>query len=184
MLLGGAVTPPAGPPGFASTATTVPRTAAIAFGVRMSTLSPGFIFSRATARLSVPDVRAMVDLPGTSVMVTRECSRSVSRAVPPRRTRASAWSPVTILSWRNTSSRYFSATGSGAVAWVATTLPWSWVTTPALTPWAGASVGPRSSATDEASAAMRGLEIAICHVLPCRFRRPVGPGPAPGRGPS
>src|SRR5438876_1226787 len=50
--------------------TTVPRTPATAFGVRIWISSPGRIFSRAAARANLPEASSSVERPGTSVAVS------------------------------------------------------------------------------------------------------------------
>ena len=72
-----------------SVMSTVPRTPATAFGVFTSIRSPGFIFSLATASAIRPEVMSMVEVPPLSVIVSEECSRTVTTAAPPSRMRAS-----------------------------------------------------------------------------------------------
>src|SRR2546422_2705080 len=110
---------------------TVPRTPATAFDVRTSMLSPGRILSRATASAILPASRSIVDLPGTSVIVSDERSRTVTTALPPSSIRAIALSPVVTLSFTKTSSLNLSGCGCGSATRVTVTLPSSVVTTPA-----------------------------------------------------
>ena len=114
-----------------STTNTVPRTAATALGVLTSMVSPGFIFSRATATAILPESRSIVERPGISVMVNAERSRTVTTALPPSRSRTIERSAVTIRSLRKTSSLNFRATGWGRATRAAVTRPSSVVTTPA-----------------------------------------------------
>ena len=74
-------------PGHTSAMTTVPRTAVTAFGVLISTISPGFIFAFETATAIRPVESSTVETPGASVMVTTERSRAVMVALPPSKTR-------------------------------------------------------------------------------------------------
>src|SRR5262245_24036854 len=126
--------------------TTVPRTPATAFGILMLMTSPGTMRSRATLRAILPDSMSTVERPGTSVMVTTERSRILMTALPPSRSRANDWSPVTTRSWRNTSSRNLRGTGCGTTARTAVTLPSSIVTTPAFVVCANAGAGNRNMA--------------------------------------
>src|SRR3989442_945514 len=114
-----------------SATTTVPRTPATAFCVRISIDSPGFILSLAMASAILPASRSIVDLPGTSVIVSDERSRTVTTALPPSSIRAIALSPVVTLSFTNTSSLNLSGCGCGSATRVTVTLPSSVVTTPA-----------------------------------------------------
>src|SRR6185503_8099824 len=125
--------------------TTVPRTPAMALGVRIRISSPGRIFSRATASANLPDSRSIVDFPGTSVIVRTERSRTVTTALPPRSMRASDWSPVVTVSWRKTSSLNFSGMGVVSATRRAVTFPSRVVTIPALD-WARTADGARSTA--------------------------------------
>ena len=84
--------------GSTSAITTVPRTATTAFGVLISTISPDFIFSLATAIAARPAARRTVAVPGISVIVSTERSRAVTVALPPSRTRTAEFSPVVIRS--------------------------------------------------------------------------------------
>src|SRR2546428_6250291 len=84
----------------------------------------------------------MVALPGTSVIVSVERSRTVTTALPPSSMRAIALSPVVTLSLTKTSSLNFSGCGA-SVPRVTVTLPSSVVTTAALAAWATATEGQR-----------------------------------------
>ena len=86
--------------GSTSATTIVPRMAAVAFGVTISTESPARIRSLMTLTAARPDITATVDTPGISVIFTIERSRTVSSALPPRRMRAIDASPVTTSSRR------------------------------------------------------------------------------------
>ena len=103
----------------ASTISTVPRTPAMAFGVRTSTRSPAFIRVLSTATAMRPLARSMVDSPGTSVIVSVERSRAVMTTLPPMRIRVIALSPVVTRSRRKMSSLNFNgALGTAARATV------------------------------------------------------------------
>ena len=73
-----------------SATTIVPRMPLTAFGVLISTTSPGRIRDFSTATEMRPLARSIVDTPGASVIVTMECSRAVTIALPPRSIRANA----------------------------------------------------------------------------------------------
>ena len=75
--------------GSTSTTKTVPRTAAVAFGERISITSPGRMRPLTTATPIFPDARFTVTRPASSVTVRTDSSRTVMRALPPRRTRTS-----------------------------------------------------------------------------------------------
>src|SRR5258708_29627900 len=84
---------PTAPPAWAaaletSATTTVPRMPATAFAARISMDSPERILSLATASAILPAWRSMVALPGTSVIVSLERSRTVTTALPPSSMRA------------------------------------------------------------------------------------------------
>src|SRR5262245_47336804 len=130
---------------------TVPRTAATAFGVLTSICSPGRILSLATATATLPESRSTVERPGTSVIVSAERSRTVTTALPPRRSRARERSPVTTRSLTKTSSLNFSATGCAAVVRAAVTLPSRVVTTPAFVVWAKTGPGSNPAMSDTAT---------------------------------
>src|SRR5262245_48754195 len=100
-----------------------------AFGVLISTSSPGRMRDLSTATEIRPLTTSIVDKPGTSVSVTTERSRTVTMALPPSSIRANAWSPVATRSLRNTSSLNFSGVGDAATR-VTVTGPTTVVATP------------------------------------------------------
>ena len=87
-----------------SAMTIVPRMAATAFGVLISTDSPGFMRLLSTASAILPPVIPMVEVRAVSVILSCERSRTVTTALPPSRMRASDSSPIVIRSWTYTSS--------------------------------------------------------------------------------
>ena len=113
-----------------STMTRVPRTAAMAFGVLISTVSPGFIRALMTATAARPAVNETVDVPGTSVIVRIDLSRAVTVALPPSRTRTADFSPVVIRSRRRTPSLNLSGAGAGNAPRVTVAIPSSIAITP------------------------------------------------------
>ncbi len=115
--------------GSASTMSTVPRTPAMAFGVRISTRSPGFMRVLSTATAMRPLGRSIVESPGTSVMVSVDRSRAVTTTLPPRRIRVMALSPVVTRSRNRMSSLNLSAAG-GMDARATVTGPMTVVATP------------------------------------------------------
>jgi len=131
-----AVCPPVDCPGgvgSTSTTKTVPRTAAVAFGVRISMISPGRMRAFTTATPILPDCRSTVTRPASSVTVSTDSSRTVMRALPPRSTRTSERSRVWIRSRTKISSRMRSDTGrAAATARSKVASPFTVVTTPAL----------------------------------------------------
>src|SRR5262249_18523807 len=113
-----------------SVMTTVPRMPATAFGVRISICSPAFIRSFTTARAILPPDTSMVAVCGDSLMVNAERSRTVTTALPPSKMRTSAFSPVTMRSATNTSSRGLSCTPCGVATRVSVAEPCNVATTP------------------------------------------------------
>src|SRR6266704_330154 len=101
-------------PPTTSATTIVPRMPLTAFGVWISTTSPGRIRDLTTATEMRPETRSIVDTPGTSVIVITERSRAVTIALPPSSIRANPLSPVVTRSFRRTSSLNFR--GAGDVA--------------------------------------------------------------------
>ncbi len=97
--------------GSTSTTKTVPRTAAVAFGERISMISPGRMRAFTTATPTLPDCRSTVTRPSSSVTVRTDSSRTVMSALPPRSTRTSERSRVWIRSRAKISSRMRSETG-------------------------------------------------------------------------
>ncbi len=77
-----------------STTRTVPRIAAIAFGVRISITSPGRMRCRTTPIAILPAVRSTLERPVSSLMVRDESSRPVTSALPPSSTRTTDFSAV------------------------------------------------------------------------------------------
>ena len=132
-------------PGSTSATTTVPRMAAIAFTVRISTVSAGLILSFATATEIRPLARFTVEVPGISVMFRTECSRTVTTALPPSRRRVTDCSPVATRSWRNTGSLNRSGAGASSDARVTVTVPWRATTVPAGVPCADAEGGKQKA---------------------------------------
>ena len=104
----------------------------MALGVRISTVSPGFIRSLTTAIAARPSPTFTVETPGDSEIVSDERSRTVTMALPPSRMRATESSPVTTRSCTNTSSLNFRGWGWESDARVTVAVPCSVVTTPAL----------------------------------------------------
>ncbi len=109
-------------PPTTSATTIVPRMPLTAFGVLISTTSPGRIRDLTTATEMRPETRSIVDTPGTSVIVITERSRAVTIALPPSSIRANPLSPVVTRSFRRTSSLNFRGTGD-VVACVMVTGP-------------------------------------------------------------
>ena len=108
--------------------TTVPRTAATAFGVRMTTSSPGRISCFATLTNMAPEDNSMVDRVapvGSSSSRTsrRDSSRSVTVLLPPNRTRTRDFSWVSMVSRIRTPSLKRRATGPGAAGRLNCALP-------------------------------------------------------------
>ncbi len=158
-------------PGFTgstSTTKTVPRTAAVAFGVRISMISPGRIRAFTTATPIFPDCRSTVTRPASSVTVSTDSSRTVMSALPPSSTRTSERSWVWMRSFTKISSRRRSDTGcAAATARNNLASPFTVVTTPALSSdCATASAGPAQiSATATARVLMRNM-IALAPLPP------------------
>ena len=94
-----------------STTTKLPRIPTIAFGVWISTTSPGRTRVFARLRASLPSGRLTMCRLGSSVTVSSERSRTVTSALPPNRIRTIERSPVPIRSRTNTSSLNLSAAG-------------------------------------------------------------------------
>src|SRR2546428_23694 len=144
-------------PPTTSATTIVPRMPLTAFGVLISTTSPGRIRDLSTATEMRPETRSIVDTPGTSVIVITERSRAVTIALPPSSIRANPLSPVVTRSFRRTSSLNFRGAGDVASC-VMVTGPTTVVATPtracadataqrdSLGPHAEAWPGPGSSA--------------------------------------
>src|SRR6185295_12471439 len=120
---------------------TVPRTAAIAFGVFTSIVSPGFIFDLTIDTAIRPLSISIVDLLADSVTVKIDNSRIVSKAFPPIKTLTMDSSPVLILSPSRTRSLYLREREEwGVEAWVREAFPVSPVTVPAgVASWAHTS---------------------------------------------
>src|SRR2546427_432411 len=116
-------------PPTTSATTIVPRMPLTAFGVLISTTSPGRIRDLSTATEMRPETRSIVDTPGTSVIVITERSRAVTIALPPSSTRANPLSPVVTRSFRRTSSLNFRGAGDVASC-VMVTGPTTVVATP------------------------------------------------------
>lgn len=91
-------TTPAPWPPDTSVMTTEPRTEATAFGVWIWTVSPGAMSWRTTAGANLPPDRSRPARPPASVIVSSESSRTVTMALPPRRTRKSDFSAVAMRS--------------------------------------------------------------------------------------
>ncbi len=87
-----------------SATTTVPRMAATAFWVRISTVSPGRIRWRATPMATLPKNSWTVEIPDWSTSSSSESSRTVRRAFFPSSSRANDWAAVLMRSRRKTSS--------------------------------------------------------------------------------
>src|SRR5437870_10038239 len=116
-------------PPTTSATTMVPRMPLTAFGVLISTTSPGRIRDLSTATEMRPETRSIVDTPGTSVIVITERSRAVTIALPPSSIRANPLSPVVTRSFRRTSSLNFRGAGDVASC-VMVTGPTTVVATP------------------------------------------------------
>ena len=116
-------------PPFTSATTIVPRMPLMAFGVLISTTSPGRTRDLSTATEMRPETRSIVDTPGTSVMVMIERSRAVTMALPASSMRANPLSPVVTRSFRRTSSLNFRGAGEAATC-VMVTGPTTVVATP------------------------------------------------------
>src|SRR2546422_8093588 len=101
-------------PPTTSATTIVPRMPLTAFGVLISTTSPGRIRDLTTATEMRPETRSIVDTPGTSVIVITERSHAVTIALPPSSIRANPLSPVVTRSFRRTSSLNFRGTADVA----------------------------------------------------------------------
>ena len=94
-----------------STTTKLPRIPTIAFGVRTSTTSPGRTRLLARLRASFPSWTPTMCRLGSSVTVSTERSRTVTRALPPNRMRTIDRSPVPIRSRTKISSLNFNDAG-------------------------------------------------------------------------
>src|SRR3989449_5365981 len=116
-------------PPTTSATTIVPRMPLTAFGVLISTTSPGRIRDLSTATEMRPETRSIVDTPGTSVIVITERSRAVTIALPPSSIRANPLSPVVTRSFSRTSSLNFRGAGDVASC-VMVTGPTTVVATP------------------------------------------------------
>src|SRR5215510_4957431 len=109
---------------------TVPRTAATAFGVCTSKVSPGFIRCLATPTAILPDSRLTTVRPTSSVTVKTESSRTVTMARPPMSTLTMDFSPVLMRSFSKMLSRNLRGRGEVVEARATVAWPWSVVTTP------------------------------------------------------
>src|SRR5882724_6070608 len=134
-------------PPITSATTIVPRMPLMAFGVLISTTSPGRIRDLSTATEMRPETRSIVDTPGTSVIVITERSRALTIALPPSSIRANPLSPVVTRSFRRTSSLNFRGAGDVASC-VMVTGPTTVVATPTRScedPTAGMEIVKASS---------------------------------------
>jgi hypothetical protein len=133
----------------------LPRTAATAFGVRISMDSPGRMRCLATASTTLPLGSVTTARPGSSLIVTSESSRTVRMALPPSSTRISEFSWVLMRSRPNTSSLNLSASGTVSAGRATVARPSRVVTTPTASDvCASAGPGRGAVATSAASTAI------------------------------
>ena len=140
----------------------LPRTAATAFGVRISMDSPGRIRCLLTARTTLPSGSVTTARPGSSLIVTWESSRTVRMALPPRRTRTMELSCVLMRSRPNTSSLNLSASGFGSAGRATVARPSIVVTTPTASGVCAATGGGRNDAVTAAAAAIHVHRLIVC----------------------
>ncbi len=144
------------------TARMLPRTAATAFGVRISMDSPGRMRCLATARTTLPSGSVTTARPGSSLIVTWESSRTVRMALPPSSTRTREFSCVLMRSRPNTSSLNLSASGLGSAGRATVARPSIVVTMPTASEVCAATGGGRNDAAIAATAAIHVHRLIVC----------------------
>src|SRR5262245_5669533 len=142
--------------------------AVMAFGVLISTTSPGFIRAFETATEMRPSPSCTVATPGTSVMVSTDRSRAVTVALPPSSTRTNDRSPVVMRSRRNTASLNCRGCAPGSLRRATVAVPSMLVTTPTRSPAIVEDASRNAAAAVSSSAAIN------------RFARAISPLPSVG----